>query len=180
MTDTLTRRSIVSNCLAQFLNSIHKVNSESLETIDKENYQFQVADSLTCTFEQIKNNLELKKQNLLINCKDKLNQSTDSKVHLIEDLNEDNCQTDFSISNAIPINTTINSTIINSEHNSLIKSSSNSKLICESSSFTSNNTLDSLNSFNTNDLNTDCDNNLIQQSIDSGFSTLLSNGSAGL
>lgn len=180
MNDTLVRRSIISSSLARFLNGLRKVNSESLENLDKENYQFQVADSLNSTFEQIKCNLELKKRNLLLTSKEKL---INCKLNLSTG---DDCPNDFSSqcdlpSHSIPINSTINSNrfinTINSE-----PSSFKSKYIYEQSttpnSFTSNNTLDSLNLFSTNDSG---DLNLashIQQSLDSGFSTIqLSNQS---
>lgn len=156
--DNLTRRSVVSNSLAHFLNSLRFTNSESLETLDKENYQFLVADSLTCTFEQIENNLQLKKRNLLINLKesnsnDGLNTDPTSQNDLIN----------------VPMNSMSQNSSCSSEPNSFIRS----KFI-QSCSFTSNNTLDSLNSFNTSDLELNSEDNLIQQSVDSGFSTLLS------
>lgn len=187
MNDTLARRSIVSSSLARFLNTLHKVNSESLETIDRENYQFQVAHEMTCAFEQIKNNLELKRRNLLISCKDKLNQSTGRLLSVDDD---DHVRTDLPSSRSIPINSQQSpltrrppnrahqSSLVQSECGSLMKS----KFTLESSSFASNNTLDSLSSFNASDLDSnagDIDPSN-QQSVDSGFSTFLSNSALGL
>lgn len=176
MGDTLARRSIVSSSLARFLNTLHKVNSESLETIDRENYQFKVASEMTCAFEQIKNNLELKRRNLLLSCKDKL-KNQPGRPHSID---EDVRTTDLPISRSIPINVHHSalsqpnrSSLVNSETSSLMKS----KFTIESSSFTSNNTLDSLSSFNASDIDSNAgDSDIVhQQSLDSGFSTLFSN-----
>ena len=185
MDDTIARRSIVSSSLARFLNTLHNVNSESLETIDRENYQFQVAGEMTCAFEQIKNNLALKRRNLLTSCKDKLNQSTGWSHHpprspIDED---DHCRTDLPISRSVPINVhpsasgqpnrNHQSSLNHSEPGSLRRS----KFTIESSSFTSNNTLDSLSSFNASDVDSNAgDSDIVhQQSLDSGFSTLFSN-----
>ena len=179
MGDTLARRSIVSSSLARFLNTLHRVNSESLETIDRENYQFQVASEMTCAFEQIKNNLELKRRHLLMSCKDKLNQSIGRSYCPVDE--EDRFRSDLPISRSIPIGAhsapgqpkRTHSSLIHSEPSSLMKS----KFTIESSSFTSNNTLDSLSSFNVSDIDSTAgDSDTVhQQSLDSGFSTLFSN-----
>lgn len=174
--------------MARFLNTLHKVNSESLETIDRENYQFQVAHEMTCAFEQIKNNLELKRKNLLWSCKDKLNQST-GQLHSVDP--DDHVRSDLPSSRSIPIHShqsafgrnppnRIQSSLIHSESSSLMKS----KFTIESSSFTSNNTLDSLSLFNASDLDSNAGDTdpSHQQSLDSGFSTFFSNSalSSGL
>lgn len=179
MDDTIARRSIVSSSLARFLNTLHRCNSEQLENLERENYQFQVAGEMTCAFEQIKNNLELKRRNLLMSCKNKLNQSTGRSHCPIDE--EDHARTDkLPISRSIPINVhqssqlnRIQSSLNHSEPSSLRRS----QFTIESSSFTSNNTLDSLSSFNASDIDSNAgDSDIVhQQSLDSGFSTLFSN-----